>query len=482
MGITSDGTLSVSKRRTSGNRTAQVREFTQEAISAYDADQLGLQPYARALARTLTSMKRGTVVAVLGEWGQGKTSFLNMVSSYITADTDISGSRMKTVEVPLWKYEKVSDIAYAIARDTKEQTISTGGRVQRGLAIYGKRSLNTLSTLLRSVKIKPPWLPVEFSVSDSPEEFQERTKAIDYEHFVYREMFEKCVRFFIESTSPESGEDVVVFIDDIDRVEPETALGLLENIKMLLANASCRFVLALDHGVLRHAVTARYGRLGYQDPDQYAFNYLDKLIDLTVCLPRLSIEGAETFLNRLTREFPEHAALTPAERCVLLAGVPLNPRAIKRLVAALYHEKQVDAEFRKDSRGRRPNKRSRQAGEDGRTHAIVQAKRVKRLILQLFYPSIVDWALASPERFSAMQGISGTEGKEWLPEAVSAQKARMTSAELLSRAERTLTSESEKKVVAWATKYCPQIWGFLRHTPRIDASDFSLASPTGRQV
>ncbi|MGN5377609.1 P-loop NTPase fold protein [Streptomyces lasalocidi] len=66
--------------------------------------------------------------------------------------------------------------------------------------------------------------------------------------------FADAVREFV-------GEDgrLVVFVDDLDRCTPESAMTVLESLKLFLAHSQCVFVLAMDVDVLAAIATNKFG-------------------------------------------------------------------------------------------------------------------------------------------------------------------------------------------------------------------------------
>ena len=54
-------------------------------------------------------------------------------------------------------------------------------------------------------------------------------------------------------------ERLVIFIDDLDRLEAGTAVELLEGIKNLLDCEKCVFVLAVDSSVIYQGIRSKYG-------------------------------------------------------------------------------------------------------------------------------------------------------------------------------------------------------------------------------
>jgi tRNA A-37 threonylcarbamoyl transferase component Bud32 len=147
-------------------------------------------------------------------------------------------------------------------------------------------------------------------------------RSMDFEKHVgvmerFREQFHRMV-----GSLPSSSARVVVFIDDLDRCEPDKALQLLDVIKIFLDAPRCVFVLGLDLGVIQKALERKYPQ------DEAAQReYLSKIIQLPFHLPPPTKADLATYLDQLDVRFPD-------QRCgeVFLGAVAQNPREIKRLI------------------------------------------------------------------------------------------------------------------------------------------------------
>jgi hypothetical protein len=78
---------------------------------------------------------------------------------------------------------------------------------------------------------------------------------------------------------------LVVFVDDLDRCLPQTAISTLESIRLLLFLKRSAFVVAADNEFIRGAVRVHFAGTGISD--EVATNYFDKLIQVPLHVPRL---------------------------------------------------------------------------------------------------------------------------------------------------------------------------------------------------
>jgi hypothetical protein len=127
---------------------------------------------------------------------------------------------------------------------------------------------------------------------------------------------------------------VFVFVDDLDRCLPESALQVFESIKLFLDAPGCGYVVALDREVIRKGLAARYGQAGmagagqdFVDPDEY----IEKTISLSFDLPALTPDDRIAMI----RNVPLPRALTPEQFTLLARALGPNPRRIKRCMNLL---------------------------------------------------------------------------------------------------------------------------------------------------
>jgi len=93
---------------------------------------------------------------------------------------------------------------------------------------------------------------------------------------------------------------LVVFVDDLDRCLPKTAISTLESIRLLLFLKRSAFVVAADNEFIRGAVRVHFEGTGISS--DVATNYFDKLIQVPLHVPRLGINEAKAYLALLLME------------------------------------------------------------------------------------------------------------------------------------------------------------------------------------
>jgi predicted KAP-like P-loop ATPase len=104
----------------------------------------------------------------------------------------------------------------------------------------------------------------------------------------------------LESLLEELKITLVVFVDDLDRCLPKTAISTLESIRLLLFLKRSAFVIAADNEFIRGAVRVHFEGTGITS--DVATNYFDKLIQVPLHVPRLGVNEAKAYLALLLLE------------------------------------------------------------------------------------------------------------------------------------------------------------------------------------
>lgn len=90
---------------------------------------------------------------------------------------------------------------------------------------------------------------------------------------------------------------LVVFVDDLDRCLPTTAIGTLEAMRLLLHVERTAFLIAADESMIRGAVRAHFK--GVEIEEGLVTSYFDKLIQIPLRVPRLGINEVKAYLALL---------------------------------------------------------------------------------------------------------------------------------------------------------------------------------------
>ena len=201
------------------------------------------------------------VFGVHGGWGLGKTSFLHQVQWYLTGDCPqqpeavtedmkkqaedateeapaqrhgVYGDRVQAVWFDAWRYQDERAPVVALLHEMRAQ-LSWGKRAARStrrhaeIAVRG--ALLSLEELTRKIGL-------QYSrFQQASREWETENLATALPSHTLREHLRAAISQLLpDEGTGERSPRLVVFIDDVDRCEPEAAYRLLEGLKIYLTS------------------------------------------------------------------------------------------------------------------------------------------------------------------------------------------------------------------------------------------------------
>ena len=164
--------------------------------------------------------------------------------------------------------------------------------------------LNPETYLLLLIPPTPPallattrWNPMKtFSVTPATL-IRSSTRLIQFPRFHDRLSFRhQFGHAFGQVCDAFGGRRLIIIIDDLDRCRPEQVVEILEAVNFLTSNGDCFFLLGLDENQVKHAIGLHHRSIAeeihrtsnltnYESRQEYAKDYLEKLINLRVTVP-----------------------------------------------------------------------------------------------------------------------------------------------------------------------------------------------------
>ena len=146
----------------------------------------------------------------------------------------------------------------------------------------------------------------------------------------FQEFFDRLIWTYTQSrpklTTNEVPDDtkgiLVIFIDDLDRCPKDRIVQVLETIKLFMDKKGCVVVLGADNEIIESALMENFGQQG-------ARHLMDKIIQITFRLPRISTEDFSDFIKTIAPELEE--SILP-HLPVILSAIRHNPRQFKRFI------------------------------------------------------------------------------------------------------------------------------------------------------
>ena len=139
---------------------------------------------------------------------------------------------------------------------------------------------------------------------------------------------------------------VYVFIDDLDRAQPDVALDIMESIRIALSECDCVYILAVDERLISQGLRLRYRELFENEADAEIASkgqeYLEKIIQFRTRVPHRTPEQTQRLI---AAEFPHW---TPAGD-IIQSIVGNNPRRVKQYCQRLTFQNVVGNPFEVES-------------------------------------------------------------------------------------------------------------------------------------
>ena len=295
-----------------------------------ERDGLGVQPYAVALAKFIKQSETPMTIGVQGPWGSGKTSLLFSVWDEFKQD-----DTMAQIWVNSWEHSLMSsseetlikittEIANKIVEFDDKQKQNSQVKKITGKLLMG--SLTAGAALTAGAKAADL---VNDLLSD---ENQTPIKQLK------KELQASVNRVFERTTNQKKR--FIIFIDDLDRIEPTDAVSLLELLKNIFSVNHCVFVLAIDYDVVIKGLSKKFGEKNTQNEREYKA-FFDKVIQLTFKMPMSNYDIGNYVYNLLDKtQFISDLSIERQElkeyfHKIIALTVKGNPRSIKRLVNSL---------------------------------------------------------------------------------------------------------------------------------------------------
>lgn len=299
---------------------------TDRPISNSAEDEFEIQPYIEGLGEFILACQTPMTVAVQGNWGCGKTSMMNMVRNYLEEQDKIQAVWFNTWQFSQFNMDSqltitflqhfVKQISQCISeKDEKKKKIFN--KVSSGIATVTKSFFR--NALCNSNET------IAGMINDIQEQMTE-TKDFADEVVELKNDFSNLINQVTEGTNRR----FVIFIDDLDRLQPVHAVELLEVLKIFVDCENCVFVLAIDTSVVFQGIREKYGK---DISDEKAQSFFDKMIQLPFKMPVANYK-LDNMIRKMLKLEEKHLTKEDERNFIQLVKMASegNPRSIKRIV------------------------------------------------------------------------------------------------------------------------------------------------------
>lgn len=230
----------------------------------------------------------GCVIALNGEWGTGKTTFVKMLMQKMENESG------HPLYFNAWENDYVSDPLIALLAELKN--LSPQSEKWNDVVANGGKVLASVATSAVKAIVKNKFGIDSDVISTGIDEIgkllKEDIEGYSKQKATFREFRTALQNYIAEKATEEF--PVVFFVDELDRCSPKFAVLVLERIKHLFDIPNVIFVLSINKEQLGYAIQGYYGSCNID-----ANNYLWRFIDMEYSLPRPNSEDFCKYLYNI---------------------------------------------------------------------------------------------------------------------------------------------------------------------------------------
>lgn len=223
-------------------------------------------------------------IGLMGEWGSGKTSILNMTEHYL------EGSKIKIIKFNPWIYSSYNQlIAQFFDELIMEFTDS------RDVSLRG---------FLRQYKIKVNELEFAKKLAVVGTSIIDSRLGSGVERILCSSSEEKSLAYLKKKIDGQfNGRKVVCIIDDLDRLSKDEIVEMFKLIKIMADFKNMIYLVSFDKDVVSKALENDYG----------GEKYIEKIINVPLHVPLIDHSELRNFLlnhfKKISREYKKHLDL-----------------------------------------------------------------------------------------------------------------------------------------------------------------------------
>lgn len=290
--------------------------YPDKPVERIDEDLFNVEVYVNALCSFIRSCETPMTISIQGDWGSGKTSMMNMMMA------NLQGT-VWPIWFNTWQFSQF-DMGNGLVFSMMDIVLkgldcepNVRKKIINGLIGFGKRAVRNVSDYTLGGEITSV-------ISNTID----RIPDIDFASEItgLKDKFREAVE---EKLEKEHRERVVIFVDDLDRLQPSKAIELLEVLKLFLDCDRCVFVLAVDYEVVTLGIKQKFGKDVSVEKGR---SFFDKIIQLPFKIPVANYD-----IHRYVRDMMERIDISTDDKEVSLyydliqSSIGFNPRSMKRL-------------------------------------------------------------------------------------------------------------------------------------------------------
>jgi len=255
--------------------------YSEKPIILGKEDLLGRAKVANELSREIKSYKNedSLTIGIVGKWGSGKTSFINMVLENFEENDDYIIIKFNPWNISSRK-QLISDFFLQLSNNIEKKGSN------EIIGAVGK-SLGTLSKFFKPLGFIPP-----LSVLSTIRDITEKASEFINEYVESEKEDLKSLKDNINNKLTNLNKKIIIVIDDIDRLCDEEIREIFQLVKSIADFKNTIYILSYDREIVTKALDKTQQGKGEE--------YLEKIVQVPLVLPYISKNDLDKiFINRL---------------------------------------------------------------------------------------------------------------------------------------------------------------------------------------
>lgn len=245
-----------------------TQSHNDQPIEAPEEDRFGIDPFAQSISRAIRGLQapQGSVIAINGVWGSGKSSAANLVIHHLKGE--IEAQRLILIRFACWWFRGEEALALAFFRELYAGlNPSLGDKLKKVLPKLGARLLRAGGTVGSAIDLigAPGVGTVVGGTMEWLGGLIEQDQGVEELHSELSRLLRDQGRRFL------------IVIDDIDRLSPEEALLIFRLVKSVGRLPNVIYLLIYDRILAERVVSRRFPSEGPK--------YLEKIVQASFDLP-----------------------------------------------------------------------------------------------------------------------------------------------------------------------------------------------------
>ncbi|MGD6945187.1 KAP family P-loop NTPase fold protein [Bacillus mobilis] len=254
-----------------------------DPLQMSEQDELSRKEFAEQLIDPIIKSNGKLTIGIYGPWGSGKSSFFTMMNDYIPKE------HLKMNFTPWYFGENTDGIILEFLEHFAEQ-INKSNYYDTGL----EKELAAYANFFKSIQLRPTGATI--ALGDL------------FKGFLPEESDIKALKKVIDNMLIKSDRKIVVFIDDLDRLDREEIITVFKLIRLVCDFPNVVYVLALDEEIVSLALGQVYSK---QVTEEQAMlkgrQYLEKFIQIPIYLPKVDeVKFKQFFIDGLKEILQKH--------------------------------------------------------------------------------------------------------------------------------------------------------------------------------